>query len=229
MTVVLSSLFFEFIVYLFIFIFGCAGSLLLCTGFILLQQARATLLCSALASHCGGFSCGAQALGTWTSVALTHRCVWNLPKPGIKPVSSALAVDSYLLQQGSLGFITWFSDSFHSSSIQCVLEMVLCSLFMMLCSFHSDKEFLGLENQSNKFKLREFIGKIQKILFESVASLPPRPHVKLKTDSFSICISLRLSIFSFLPFFLPLHLSVFLSLFLLSLSLFLSSILIFFF
>ena len=38
MTVVLSSLFFEFIVYLFIFIFGCAGSLLLCTGFILLQK-----------------------------------------------------------------------------------------------------------------------------------------------------------------------------------------------
>ena len=83
----------------------------------LVAKARATLLCSALASHCGGFSCGAQALGTWTSVALTHRCVWNLPKPGIKPVSSALAVDSYLLQQGSLGFITWFSDSFHSSSI----------------------------------------------------------------------------------------------------------------
>ena len=99
---------------------------------------------------------------------------------------------------------------------------------MRLCSFHSDKELLGLENQSNKFKLWELIGKIQEILFESVALLPPRPHVKWKTDSFSICISLRL-IFSSLPFFLPLHLSVFLFLFLLSLSLFLSSIPIFYF
>ena len=131
MTVVLSSLLFEFI-YLFSFIFGCAGSLLLCTGFIQLQQARATFLCSTLASPCGSFSCcGAQALGTWISVALRHRCVWNLPKTGIEPVSPALAVDFYPQhQQGSLGFITWFSHSFHSSSISCVLEIsVFCSFY----------------------------------------------------------------------------------------------------
>ena len=66
---------------------------------------------------------------------------------------------------------------------------------------------LGLENQSNKFKLWEFIGKIQEILFESVALLPPRPHVKWKTDSFSICISLRL----FFPPFLSSFLFIFLS------------------
>ena len=50
------------------------------------------------ASHCGGFSCGPQALGVW---ALVARGIWNLPGPGIEPVSPALA-DSYpLFHQGS--------------------------------------------------------------------------------------------------------------------------------
>ena len=43
---------------------GCVGSLLLCTGFLQLQQAGVTLRCGARASHCGGFSCcRAWALG----------------------------------------------------------------------------------------------------------------------------------------------------------------------
>ena len=63
--------------------------------------------CSAQASHCGGFSCGAWALGqegfsNCGSHALEHRLnscgtwayllhgVWDLPGPGIKPVSPAL-------------------------------------------------------------------------------------------------------------------------------------------
>ena len=50
-----------------LFIFGCVGSLLLRAVFLYLRQAGATLLCSARASHCGGFSCSrAQALGEWT-------------------------------------------------------------------------------------------------------------------------------------------------------------------
>ena len=43
------SWFFKFI------IIGCAGSLP-CTGFLVVVMG---------ASHCGGFSCGAQALGAW--------------------------------------------------------------------------------------------------------------------------------------------------------------------
>ena len=56
------------------------------------------------ASHCGGFSrCGAQALGTRASVVVAHglsSCgaqasllcgMWDLPGPGLKPVSPALA------------------------------------------------------------------------------------------------------------------------------------------
>ena len=43
---------------------------LLRADFLELRQAGATLCCLAWASHCGGFSCcGAQALGTWASVA----------------------------------------------------------------------------------------------------------------------------------------------------------------
>ena len=74
------------------------------------------LHCGAWASHCGGFSCcGAWALGVWASVAvarglsscgswalecrlsscgtwaqLLHR-MWDLPGPGIEPMSPALA------------------------------------------------------------------------------------------------------------------------------------------
>ena len=63
-----------FIHSIFIFIFSCIRSSLLCTGFLQLWQAGATLCCGARASHCGGFSCcGAQALGTQTSLAVARR------------------------------------------------------------------------------------------------------------------------------------------------------------
>ena len=81
---------------------------------------RVTLHCGAWASHCSGFSCcGARALGAWASVVvargfsscgswdLEHRLIscgaqaqllrgmWDLPGPGIEPVSPALA-DGFL-------------------------------------------------------------------------------------------------------------------------------------
>ena len=101
--------------------FGCAGSSLLHAGFPQLQQAGATLRCGARASHRGGFSCcRAWALGTWAQLLQcagsrahgllylwlqTLECrlsscgpqaqllhgMWDLPRPGIKPVSPALA------------------------------------------------------------------------------------------------------------------------------------------
>ena len=95
-------LFFFFLIYL--FIFGCAGSSLLRTGFLQLQRAGATLRCGARASHCGGFSCcRARALGMRVSVIVAHRLsscgawaqllrgMWDLPGPGLEPVSPALA------------------------------------------------------------------------------------------------------------------------------------------
>ena len=98
------------------FIFGCIGSSLLCAGFLQLWRVGATLRCGARASHCSGFSCcGAQALGTWASVVVARglsscgsqalecrlsscgaraqllRGTWDLPGPGLEPVSPALA------------------------------------------------------------------------------------------------------------------------------------------
>ena len=79
-------------------------------------RAGATLPCGARTSHCGGFSyCGARALGARASVvvvrglsscgsrALERRLsscgarasffcsMWDLPRPGLEPVSPALA------------------------------------------------------------------------------------------------------------------------------------------
>ena len=107
---VLSQIFFFFL------IFGCVASSLLCMGFLQLQRVGATLRCSTQASHCGGFSCcGAQAQGTWAPVVVARgfsscgsralerrlsscgtwpqllRSMWDLPGPGLEPVSPALA------------------------------------------------------------------------------------------------------------------------------------------
>ena len=115
-----SYLFYFFIdlfIFIYLFIFGCVGSSLLHMGFLQLRRAGATLHCGARASHCGGFSCcGAQALGAWASVVVAHRLsncgsralerrlsscgaqaqlicsMWDLPGPGLEPVSPALAV-----------------------------------------------------------------------------------------------------------------------------------------
>ena len=58
-------------IYLFIYLFGCVGSLLLHAGFLWLRRAGATLRCVARAPHCSGFSCwGARALGARVSVVV---------------------------------------------------------------------------------------------------------------------------------------------------------------
>ena len=57
--------------------------------------------CGVWASHCSGFSrCGAQALGTWAynscgTQAYLLLSMWDLPRPGIEPMSPALA-DGFL-------------------------------------------------------------------------------------------------------------------------------------
>ena len=80
------------------------------------EWGRATLHCSVRASHCGGFSCcGAHAVGAWASVVVALglsscgsrtlerrlsscgaqaqllRGTWDLPGPGLEPMSPALA------------------------------------------------------------------------------------------------------------------------------------------
>ena len=109
--------FYFILFYLFyLFIFGRVRSSLLHTGFLQLRRAGSTLRCGVQASHCGGFSfCGARALGVWASVVVACglsscgsralecrlgscgsraqflRGMWDLPRPGLEPVSPALA------------------------------------------------------------------------------------------------------------------------------------------
>ena len=105
-----------FLIYVYLFIFGCVRSSLLRVGFLQLWQVGAAFHCGAPASHCGGFSCcGARALGVRASVGVAcrlsscgsralerrlsscgaraqlRRGVWDLPGPGLEPVSPALA------------------------------------------------------------------------------------------------------------------------------------------
>ena len=99
--------FFKFIakcfILIYLFIFGSAGSSLLCVGFLWLQQEEATLLWCAsfslwwlLLLWSTGFSrYGSWALelwlsswGTWASLL---RGMWYLPWPGTEPMTPALA------------------------------------------------------------------------------------------------------------------------------------------
>ena len=105
-----------FLINLFIYFWLCWVFIPACVGFLQLWRAGATLRCGVRASHCGGFSCcRARALGAWASVvvacrlsrcgsrALEHRLsncgtraqllcgMWDLPGPGLEPMSPALA------------------------------------------------------------------------------------------------------------------------------------------
>ena len=107
---------FFFLKFIYLFIFGCVGSSLLCAGFLQLRRAGATLHCGVCASHCSGFSCcaapsmGAQAsvvvarglsscgsralecrLSSYGAGAQLLRSMWDHPGPGLEPVSPALA------------------------------------------------------------------------------------------------------------------------------------------
>ena len=79
------------------FNFGSAGSSLLCASFLQLWRSGATLCCGMPVSHRGGFSyCRAWALGcagfsSCGAWAQLHCGICSLPKPGIEPMSSALA------------------------------------------------------------------------------------------------------------------------------------------
>ena len=90
----IAFLFIYFFIY--VFIFGCFVSFLLCTGCLQLQRVGDTLPCGAWASHCSCFSCcGEWALerrlsSCGTRAQLLHG-MWDLPGPGLEPMSPALA------------------------------------------------------------------------------------------------------------------------------------------
>ena len=70
------------------------------------------LRCCARASHCGGFSCcGAQALGTWASVAVARR-LWSSGSVVVVHGLSCSAACGIFLDQGSNQCpLHWQADS----------------------------------------------------------------------------------------------------------------------
>ena len=91
--------------------------------FLVVVRADAVLHCSAWDSHCGGFSCcRASALrhmsfsscGSWApELRLSSYCswaklllgMWDLPRPGIKPVSPALAGRFLIIRHQRIFFL----------------------------------------------------------------------------------------------------------------------------
>ena len=85
--------------YLFLFIFGCAASSLLCRRSYSCSEYGLLSHCDARAFHCGGFSCCGpwahghrlNCHGAW---ALLFSDIWGLPRPGVKSTSLHWQVDS---------------------------------------------------------------------------------------------------------------------------------------
>ena len=97
-------LFYYFILFYFylfffnyLFIYGCVGSSFQCEGFLQLRQAGATLHRGARASHHRGPPPTAEhrlqtrRLSSCGSRAQSLHGTWDLPRPGLEPVSPALA------------------------------------------------------------------------------------------------------------------------------------------
>ena len=100
---------FFFNLYIYLFIFGCVGSSLLCRGLSLVAVSRGysllrcagfslqwpLLLRSTGSSHTGFSSCGSRALecglGSCGTQAQLLCGMWDLPRPGLEPVFPALA------------------------------------------------------------------------------------------------------------------------------------------
>ena len=112
---VIFCIFFQFFFFFNFIYFWLHWVFVAMCGLSLVALSGATLCYGAQASHCNGFSCcRARALGTWASVAVArglsscgswtveHRLsscgawaqllhgMWDLPRPGLEPVSPAL-------------------------------------------------------------------------------------------------------------------------------------------
>ena len=95
-----SSLMFPFFSFnyliIYLFIFGCVGSSFLCEGFLQLRQVGATLHRGAWASHYRGLLVAEHRLQTRRLSSCGSRAqllhgMWDLPRPGLEPVCTALA------------------------------------------------------------------------------------------------------------------------------------------
>ena len=159
-------LLFKFI-YLFNFIIGCVGSSPLCTGFLQLRRAGATLRCGARASHCSGLSRrGARAPGAWASVVVARglsscgsralecrlsscgaraqllRGMWDLPRPGLEPMSPALAGGLLTTAPPGKPLSTCFNLSLSTALYCTVIKLEVFSFFPFFLPFIGTPKFV---------------------------------------------------------------------------------------
>ena len=87
-TVILKVFFFKLIN---LFIYGCVGSSFLWEGFLQLWRAGATLNCGARASLVAEHRLQTRRLSSCDSRAQLLRGMWDLLRPGLEPMSPALA------------------------------------------------------------------------------------------------------------------------------------------
>ena len=108
-------------------------------AFLQLQRAGDAVCCGPRASHSSGLPCcRAQALGTWASGVVVHglnSCgetrwvahgTWDLPRPAIKPMSSALAGRFSTTEPPGKPWFLNFETVYHQNSPHIV---VMCSPF----------------------------------------------------------------------------------------------------
>ena len=160
---------------------GCIGSSLQHTGFLQLQRAGAILRCGVQTSHCGGFSCsGAQALSPWASVVVACRLsscgswalerrlsicgaqaqllhgMWDLPGPGIEPVSPALA--GRFLTTAPPGkspnfFINWLFSTLSLFSLSSFFLLILVFMSLMFLFLNIYWSFGDFKNKALRSSL----------------------------------------------------------------------------
>ena len=119
----------------------------------------ATLHCGAQASHCSGFSCcRACALGTWASVVVVrglsscgsqapeHRLsscgaraellcgIWDLPGPGLEPMSPALA-GGFLTTTPPGKSLSFWMVFFEAQKFTNFMKSNLSSFSFVTCAF----------------------------------------------------------------------------------------------
>ena len=142
--------------FIYLFIFGCVGSSLLCTGFLQLRRAGVTIPCSVRASHCNGFSCcrarapgmrasvvvacglsscGLQALERRLSSCCTRaqllRGMWDLPGPGLEPVSPALAGGFLTTAPPGKPCLFVFGTRFCLQDLESCVNLLACSEYLL--------------------------------------------------------------------------------------------------
>ena len=90
-------LFFKFYLFIYLFIYGCVGSSFPCEGLLQLRQAGATphhgaRVSDTIATHLAAeHRLQTRRLSNCGSRAHSLRGMWDLPGPGLEPVSPALA------------------------------------------------------------------------------------------------------------------------------------------